>query len=215
MPRPGRIRFLSRTAPFYDPVVHPLGFRRLWEALAEWGVENAGSPCLDVCTGTGGVAVTMARRGGYVVGFDLSPGMLRHARRKARARGVAERAHWVRMDARRIAFRDASFPLVVCAMSLHEMADEERRQVLGEIRRVASDRVLVADYGAPTAGWQRVVFPVLRVFELLESEDFDGFMSDDVRERLEEAGLAVDPPWDVALYRIWPCRVVEPKESPR
>lgn len=207
MPRPGRIRFLSRTAPFYDPVVHRLGFRRLWEGMADWAMQGAGTPCLDVCTGTGGVAVALARRGRRVVGIDLSKGMLRHARRKARAAGVAERAGWVRMDARHIAFRDASFPLVICAMSLHEMGEEERRQVLGEIRRVASDRVVVADYRLPSDGWQRLLFPVLRVFEHLESEDFDGFMSDDVRGRLEEAGLAVEPPWDSSLYRIWPCRV--------
>ena len=213
MSRPGRIRFLSCTAPFYDPVVHPLGFRRLWRVLAEWAVQSAGTRCLDVCTGTGGVAVALARRGSRVVGLDLASGMLRHARRKARAAGVSDRAQWVRMDARHIAFRDASFPLVVCSMSLHEMAEEERRQVLGEIERVASDQVLVADYRVPTAGWQKVLFPVFRVFEHLESEDFEGFTSVDVREQLEEAGLVVEPPWDVALYRIWPCRVA-PGEVP-
>jgi len=133
--------------------------------------------------------------------------MLRHARRKARAAGVADRTGWVRMDARRIAFRDDSFGLVVCAMSLHEMSEEERGQVLGEIKRVASDQVLVADYRIPTAGWQRLLFQVFRAFEHLESEDFEGFASLDVRERLEGAGLVVEPPWDVALYRIWPCRV--------
>jgi ubiquinone/menaquinone biosynthesis C-methylase UbiE len=175
--------------------------------MAEWAEQSAETPCLDVCTGTGGVARAMARRGGRVVGVDLASGMLRHARRKARAAGVGDRAQWVRMDARRIAFRDDSFPLVVCAMSLHEMAEEERGQVLGEIERVASDRVVVADYRVPTTGWQRILFPVFRAFERLESEDFDGFMSEDVRERLEETGLAVEPPWDTALYRIWPCRV--------
>ena len=213
MPRPGRVRFLSRTAPFYDPAVRPLGFRRLWEEVAEWAARTAGTPCLDVCTGTGGVAVALARRGSRVVGLDLSPGMLRHARRKARAAGVADRAQWVRMDARRIAFRDDSFPLVVCSMSFHEMAEKERGQVLEEIKRVASDRVVVADYRVPTAGWQRLLFPVFRAFEHLESEDFDGFTSVDFRERLEEAGLVVEPPWDVALYRIWPCRV-RPREVP-
>jgi ubiquinone/menaquinone biosynthesis C-methylase UbiE len=207
MPRPGRIRFLSCTAPFYDPVVDWLGFRRLWEAMADRAVESAGSPCLDVCAGTGGLALALARRGRRVVGLDLSTGMLRHARRKARAAGVAERAHFVRMDARRIGFRDASFPLVVCAMSLHEMGEEERRRVLGEIRRVSSDRALVADYHRPVTGWRRALFRVFQVFEYLESEDFDGFMADDLRERLEGAGFLVEPPWDSALYRIWPCRV--------
>jgi ubiquinone/menaquinone biosynthesis C-methylase UbiE len=175
--------------------------------IAEWGVQRAGTPCLDVCAGTGGVAVEMARRGSHVVGLDLSSGMLRHARRKARAAGVADQTQWVQMDARRIAFRDGSFPLVVCAMSFHEMSEEERSQVLGEIRRVASDRVVVADYRVPTAGWQRGLFWVFRVFERLESEDFDGFAALDVREWLERAGFVVEPPWDVALYRVWPCRV--------
>jgi ubiquinone/menaquinone biosynthesis C-methylase UbiE len=139
--------------------------------------------------------------------------MLRHARRKARAAGVADQTQWVRMDARRIAFRDDSFPLVVCSMSLHEMAEEERCEVLGEIRRVASDQVLVADYRVPAGGWQRVLFRVFRAFEHLESEDFEGFTRVDVRERLERAGFHVEPPWDVALYRIWPCRV-RPGEAP-
>ena len=214
MPRPGRIRFLSRTAPFYDPVVHPLGFRRLWEVVADWAAQRAGAPCLDVCTGTGGVAVALARRGSRVVGIDLASGMLRQARRKARAAGVADRTQWVRMDARHIAFPDASFPLVVCSMSLHEMAEEERGEVLGEIRRVASDQVLVADYRVPTAGWLKLLFPVFRAFEHLESEDFEGFTSVDVRERLEGAGLVVETPWDVALYRIWPCHVRRSPDRP-
>jgi ubiquinone/menaquinone biosynthesis C-methylase UbiE len=207
MPRPGRIRFLSRTARFYDPAVYTFGFRGLWESVAEWAQQGAGSPCLDVCTGTGGVARAMARRGGRVVGFDLSPGMLRHARRKARAAGFADRADWVRMDARRIACRDASFPLVVCSMSLHEMAEEEIREVLEEIRRVSSDKVVIADYRLPSAGWRRLLFWFFKVFERLESEDFDGFMSVDLRERLEAAGLVVEAHWDSALYRVCPCSV--------
>jgi ubiquinone/menaquinone biosynthesis C-methylase UbiE len=155
----------------------------------------------------------MARRGRRVVGVDLSSGMLRHARRKARAAGVADRAQWAQMDARRIPFGDDSFPLVVCAMSLHEMGEGERVQVLREIRRVASDRVVVADYRLPTVGWQRALFWVFRVFERLESEDFDGFMSLDVREWLEGVGLVVEPPRDFVLYRIWTCRV-RPGEAP-
>jgi len=205
--RPGHIRFLSRTAPFYDHVVHPMGFRRLWETVAERAVQRTSGPCLDVCTGTGGVAVALARRGGRAVGLDLASGMLRHARRKARSAGIADRTGWVRMDARRIAFRDASFPLVICSMSLHEMAEEERGEVLREIKRVASDQVLVADYRVPVAAWRRVLFRLFRAFEYLESDDFEGYTSVDVRERLERAGLVVEPPWDVALYRIWPCRV--------
>ena len=77
MPLPGRIRFLDRTAPFYDPAVYMFGFRRLWNSMAGWAEQSAGSPRLDVCTGTGGVARAMARRGGRVVGCDVEAAFYR------------------------------------------------------------------------------------------------------------------------------------------
>jgi ubiquinone/menaquinone biosynthesis C-methylase UbiE len=184
-----------------------MGFRRLWEAVAEWAAQNADAPCLDVCTGTGGVAVALARRGKRVVGLDLASGMLLHARRKAASAGVADQIHWARMDAGRIGFGDASFPLVMCAMALHEMAEHERCEVLRELRRVTSDRVLVADYRVPAAGWRRTLFRAVRLFEYFESDDFEGFASLDLREHLEQVGLAIEKPWDAGAYRIWPCRV--------
>jgi ubiquinone/menaquinone biosynthesis C-methylase UbiE len=205
--RPGRIRFLSWTAPFYDPTVSAFGFSRLWKRLAERTLPEAGVRCLDVCTGTGGAALALAGRGASVVGLDLAEGMLRRARRKARAAGLAERAHWVRMDARRLALPDRSFEHVTCAMVFHEMDDEEREQVIREMHRVASDRVLIADYRVPPSGWSRPLFHFMRVFEYLESDDFDSYRTDDLPARLEKAGLDLEETWDVGPYRIWPCRV--------
>jgi len=205
--RPGRIRFLSRTAPFYDPTVNALGFRRLWKNLAERTAPGPGTPCLDVCTGTGGAALALARRGTPVIGLDLSAGMLERARRKARATGLAERAHWVRMDACRLAFRNGTFALVTCTMALHEMAEEERGQVLRELQRVASNRVLIADYRVPPSGWSRPLFHLLRVFEYLESDDFESYRTDDLPARLEKAGFGVEEAWDEGPYRVWLCRV--------
>jgi ubiquinone/menaquinone biosynthesis C-methylase UbiE len=205
--RPGRIRFLSRTAPLYNPTVSALGFGRLWQKLAERTAPEAGVRCLDVCTGTGGAALALASRGASVIGLDLATGMLKRARRNARAAGLAERARWVRMDARRLALRDRSFAHVTCAMSFHEMGEEEREQVIRELERVASDRVLIADYRVPPSGWSRPLFHFLRVFEYLESDDFDNYRFDDLRARLEKAGFEVEETWNVGLYRIWPCRV--------
>jgi len=205
--RPGHIRFLSRTAPFYDLTVNPLGFGRLWKNLAERTAPGAGTPCLDVCTGTGGAALALASCGSPVIGLDLSAGMLQRARRKARAAGLAERARWVRMDARRLAFRNRTFAHVTCAMALHEMAEEEREQVLRELQRVASDRVLIADYRVPPSGWSRPLFHLMRVFEYLESDDFESYRTDDLWARLEKAGFDVEETWDTGPYRIWPCRV--------
>jgi ubiquinone/menaquinone biosynthesis C-methylase UbiE len=205
--RPGQIRFLSRTAPLYDLTVSALGFSRLWENLAERSAPEAGARCLDVCTGTGGVALALASRGSPVIGLDLAAGMLERARRKARAAGLAERARWVRMDARRLAFRNRAFAHVTCAMALHEMAGEEREQVLRELQRVACGHVLIADYRVPPRGWSRLLFHVMRAFEYLESDDFEGYTAGDLRARLEKAGFDVGETRDEGPYRIWPCRV--------
>lgn len=207
MSRPSQIRFLSRTARFYDPMVRAMGFSRLWEDVAEVAEPAANLSSLDVCTGTGGVALALAQRGARVIGLDLAHGMLQRAAAKARAAGLDGRARWVRMDACRLAFSSTSFPLVTCSMALHEMAEEERCRVLREMHRVASERVVVAEYRVPSGRWRRRLFRARRAFEYLESDDFESFAGRDFRERLASADLVADEPRDAGSYRIWPCRV--------
>lgn len=207
MSRPGQIRFLSRAAPLYDPVVRMMGFPRLWRALTHHAGAGPEVRCLDVCTGTGGTALAVADAGAPVVGIDLASGMLREAERKARESSLGGRVRLVRMDARRLAFRDASFPLVTCTMALHEMSERERDTVLGEVRRVASERVLVADYRVPRTPGRSLLFRAVHAFEYLESDDFAGFAAREMSERLEAADLRVETPFDAGAYRIWPCRV--------
>jgi ubiquinone/menaquinone biosynthesis C-methylase UbiE len=209
--RDGQIRFLSATAPLYDPTVGALGFRRLWQDVASVAAPRSGALCLDACTGTGGVALALADRGARVVGIDLATGLLARAERKARSAGLGARTRWLRMDARRLAWPDGSFPLVTCCMALHEMAEEERGLVLSELRRVSCERVVVAEYRVPSAGAARAWFRLARCFEYWESDDFGGFVARGVAARLEAAGLRVGAPLDSGAYRIWPCQVAEPR----
>ena len=209
MSRPRYTRFLSRAAPFYDPIVRGMGFVRLWRTLAERARAEPGVPCLDVCTGTGGAALALAGAdaGAVVVAVDVADGMLRRAQRKARAAGLSTQVRLVRMDARQLAFRDASFPVVTCSMGIHEMSEPERSAVLAELRRVASDRVLVADYRVPSSRGRGFLFRALHAFEYLESDDFSGYTERDMAERLGDADFEVEAPCDTGAYRIWPCRV--------
>ncbi len=206
MSRPAQIRFLSLVAAVYDPVVARLGFRSLWSRMAEHGAPEPGSRCLDVCTGTGGVALALAARGADVVGLDLSPGMLAQAARKARARGLEHRARFVQMDAQQMTFPEGSFDLVTCCMALHEMAETERGTVLSEIARVARGHVVVAEYRVPPPGLASRLFSLRHLFEYLESDDFPAFVRRDMRERLDEVGLRVDDVADAGRYRLWRCR---------
>jgi ubiquinone/menaquinone biosynthesis C-methylase UbiE len=205
--RRGYIRFLSRAAPVYDAIVRPMGFPGLWDAVAARAGVEPGVACLDVCTGTGGVALALARRGAEVVGVDVAEGMLARAARKLRGNGIAGSVRLARMDARALAFADGAFPVVTCSMAVHEMAEDEREAVLGEIARVAGERVLVADYRVPRDGAAALLFRARRAYEYLESDDFAGYADRDLGERLTAARLAVERPFDHGPYRIWPCRV--------
>ena len=58
-----------------------------------------GRRVLDVCTGTGTIAVGLARSGALVTGLDLSPEMIELAGEKARQAGVGERVSIQQCDA--------------------------------------------------------------------------------------------------------------------
>lgn len=197
MSRPAQIAFLSAVARLYEPVVAWLGFPPLWRAIAEVAAPASGERALDVCTGTGGAARALAEAGARVIGVDLARGMLRRGRRGAAL---------ARMDARSLAFRDGSFPLVTCCMALHEMSEPERAQVLGEIRRVARERVVIAEYRVPDSRAGRRWFRLRRAYEYLESDAFEPFVTRDFAERLRAAGLDPTRTRDVGGFRIWGCR---------
>jgi ubiquinone/menaquinone biosynthesis C-methylase UbiE len=207
MSRPTQIEFLSRFAEAYDPVVKFMGFASLWRAMAEVAAPSRGQPALDVCTGTGGAATELARRGARVIGLDLAEGMLRRARRKHSNGNSRRPSMFVRMDARRLAFPDRSFPLVTCSMALHEMAEVERQQVLQEISRVASNRVVIGEYRVPCGRGGGLLFRAARFFEYAESDDFESFVRSNLEAQFDRAGLDVQNRWDVGAYRIWPCQV--------
>jgi ubiquinone/menaquinone biosynthesis C-methylase UbiE len=75
------------------------------------GVEP-GMEVLDVGTGSGGsVAIPAALRGSKVIGLDLTPELLEHARRRAEAAGVD--VGWVEGDAEALPFEADRFDRVI------------------------------------------------------------------------------------------------------
>ena len=91
----------------FSRVVAPVGA----VVLDRVGVEP-GQDLLDVGTGSGGtIAIPAARRGARVVGLDLTPELLEHARRRAAEAGVE--VDWVEGDAQELPFADASFDRVI------------------------------------------------------------------------------------------------------
>ncbi len=70
-----------------------------------------GARVLDVATGTGNLALPLARRGAIVTGLDIAPNLLVQARERAVAEGLA--IVFDEGDAERLPYADASFDTVV------------------------------------------------------------------------------------------------------
>ncbi len=91
-----------------------------------------GKSVLDYGCGHGMAAVVLARQGATVTGFDLSPGYVAEARRRAAANDVA--AQFVQADAEHLPFDEASFDAVWGCAILHHLdltaAAKELRRVL-------------------------------------------------------------------------------------
>jgi demethylmenaquinone methyltransferase/2-methoxy-6-polyprenyl-1,4-benzoquinol methylase len=176
-------RFFGRWSPVYDLFAKPIGFA--YEAAVRRAGARPGRTILDLCTGTGEIAIRCARRGAAVTAVDLTPSMFLRARRKARGLPV----RFAGMDARRLAFPDASFDAVLLSFALHDMPRRVRREVLREAARVAREDVVVLDYDVPRSGlWRRMV---LRGLGLFETPYLGEFSRQGARGAIEDAGLTL------------------------
>src|SRR6266480_1674996 len=120
----------DRIAPVYDLMnrLMTAGLDQRWRRKTVAAVVRPGDRVLDVCCGTGDLAVEAARAGGDVTGLDFSAPMLERARRKS-----AE-VEWLEGDALALPFADGSFDAVTIGFGLRNLANVERG--LTELRRV-------------------------------------------------------------------------------
>src|ERR671938_41440 len=111
-------------APRYDLLNHLLSLNvdRYWRWRAtRLAPPDRDGPILDVCTGTGDLALAYDRAAGGrlpVVGADFCRPMLVPARDKARRRKAGGRVWFVEADAQRLPFPDDTFQLTAVAFGL-------------------------------------------------------------------------------------------------
>ncbi len=133
------------------------GLHHRWRARAvDQARVGPGSRVLDVATGTGDLALELARRvapGGAVFGSDFSEGMLARAREKARAADVATldaelRFEWG--DGLELPYDDNDFDAALNGFGLRNFPDLARG--LAEMVRVVrpGGRVVVLEMTTPT-----------------------------------------------------------------
>ena len=140
-----------------------LGLQKSWKRmLTDRVMAQAGGAAeperayLDLCCGTGDIAITLARQDpdAKVTGADFSPAMLEIAREKSRQ---LDNITWVCADAASLPFEDNSFCAAAVSFGLRNTADYKK--VLSEMVRVVAPggRVYVLDSCA-------VEHPVIKPF---------------------------------------------------
>ncbi len=135
-----RRRYYDLFSLFYDPIIalHSKDkSARLRRFLLERAGIAPGQKVLDICTGTGAVALMagrMLKGNGVATGVDFSQGMLRKAREKARKQGI--NVHFVLADVSKLPFLNESFHIVTCSHAMYELDPSTREGALLEAKRV-------------------------------------------------------------------------------
>jgi len=150
------------------------GMHRLWKRrVVQLAKVQSGNRALDLCCGTGDIALALARQGAETTGLDFSEKMLEVAKQRSEKLEVRSpnknshfalrTPHFIQGDAQQIPFPENSFDIVTVGYGLRNLASWERG--LDEIFRVArpGGRIVVLEFGKPAnALWRAVYFTHLK-----------------------------------------------------
>jgi len=169
----------ARVASRYDLLndLMSFGLHRRWKRrLVCMAGPQPGQRGLDVCCGTGDIALAFGRLGVDTTGLDFSQPMLEVASRRCgheeqAARGAQDSSRLFKPprfqlgDAQQLPFPDHSFDIVTVGYGLRNLADWQTG--LKEMARVArpGGRLLVLDFGKPENPlWRSIYFGYLKLF---------------------------------------------------
>ncbi|MHC5598991.1 MAG: bifunctional demethylmenaquinone methyltransferase/2-methoxy-6-polyprenyl-1,4-benzoquinol methylase UbiE [Nostoc sp.] len=153
----------NRIAPVYDQLNDwlSLGQHRIWKEMAvKWSAAKSGDTALDLCCGSGDLALRLARHvgaTGQVYGVDFSPNLLETAKKRSHwqypqpalalpAVGIA----WVEADVLNLPFDDNQFDAATMGYGLRNVKDIPRS--LQELYRVLKPgaKAAILDFHRPS-----------------------------------------------------------------
>ena len=150
----------------YDFLNHFLSasIDRLWRNVAVNKIRELAGPlpapiCLDVCSGTGDLAIALQRcLKGSVVGADFCHPMITRSTAKITAAGLERRVFNVEADTLLLPFAEQSFNAVTVAFGLRNL--EDPRRGLEEMYRVLKPggAVVILEFSKPVVPVFRHVF---------------------------------------------------------
>jgi demethylmenaquinone methyltransferase/2-methoxy-6-polyprenyl-1,4-benzoquinol methylase len=159
----------TRIAGRYDLIndLQSFGLHRRWKKrVLREAKPQKGEKALDVCCGTGDIALELARRGVEVSGLDFSEKMLEIARERQTKGGMRfAHAQFVGGDAQNLPFPDRTFDIVTIGYGLRNLTSWETG--LREMQRVAkpSGRLVILEFGKPeNRVWRAIYEAYLKLF---------------------------------------------------
>lgn len=143
-------------APAYDFMnrAMTLGIDRSWRRkVVKAATDTSPRSILDVATGTGDLAIQLARAAGgaSVTGIDLSEGMLAVGRRKVAEAGLDRRVTLIQGDCLALPFPDGAFDTVTVAFGVRNFEHLDRGYA--EMARVLrpGGKLIVLELSVPTS----------------------------------------------------------------
>ena len=119
----------DRIAPVYDDLNQSLslGLHRVWKRMAVlWSEAQAGDCCLDLCCGSGDLALQLAQRvgpTGSVYGVDFAEAQLAIARQRAAQSQPSAQMYWQAGDALALPFADGTFDAATMGYGLRNLTN--------------------------------------------------------------------------------------------
>lgn len=201
-----------RYARIYDPVFGGVFYPGRKRTLRRVN-RSGGKHVLELGVGTG-LALPAYRADQRVIGIDASNDMLAQARRRVARQRLPQVQGLVEMDARRLAFADDSFDVVV-AMYVMSVVPEPRR-VLAEISRVcrAGGEIFIcnhfADDGGPRRRVEQAMAPLAERLGWHPDFSIESLLP---AENIEVAAIERVPP--LGLFTLIECRNAKPSAPSR
>ena len=166
-------RLFTRIAPRYDWFnrLASFGLDQRWRrTVTVRGRLAAGQRILDVCTGTGDLALLCATRQALAIGIDMNREMLLRAAAKSQAQRLP--VGWVQGDAESLPFPSGTFDRVLIGFSTRNLS--RLMQGLADMVRVLrpGGSLLILETGYPANpilrfGYQLFLFTVARLIGFL------------------------------------------------
>jgi ubiquinone/menaquinone biosynthesis C-methylase UbiE len=174
----------DRLLPLYDTFTWLIGIPTAHRKLVDQAGIGRGSRVLEIGTGTGNLALMVAKRhpGVEVIGLDPDPLALGRARRKSARRGLDVR--WDLGSAADLPYESASIDRVLSSLMFHHLDEDTKRAALAEVHRVLKPggSLHLMDFGGHAHG------PVAHLVRR-RSGRLDANAGDRIPERMRAAGL--------------------------